>query len=226
MPLATMMRMPASVARVADDRVRPGRDHVLAAVGLDADDRREEPVFPHRPKAQRVAGGEPRPGRAPWSQAGTSSLQWKRPRSSPATIQCSNRTPVNSLSAERRLLAAGPHALAQKPGIEPGERGDDDGRENRQINPKAGDRERSGRAEQRHRRQNEKKQPIGHRPKRACPLSSNGYNRHLNGYRQPRNQSSPSGVFEATPPGSSADTQLWAVAASFPTPSIFCKVML
>src|ERR1700730_7873303 len=44
------------VARVPDVGIRPARDHVLAAVGLNAHDRGEEPVDGHRPEAQHVSG--------------------------------------------------------------------------------------------------------------------------------------------------------------------------
>src|SRR5262245_45242948 len=43
----------------------------------------------------------------PCSQPGTSSLKWKRPRSSPATIQCMNRTSEKTLNASGGFLPPG-----------------------------------------------------------------------------------------------------------------------
>ena len=84
----------------------------------------------------------------PCGQPGTSSLQWKRPRSSPAMIQCMKRTSEKTFQHERRLLAARPHAFAQEVGVERRERNDHDDGEDCEIGPKARDGDRAGRCEQ------------------------------------------------------------------------------
>jgi hypothetical protein len=65
--------------------------------------------------------------------------------------------------------AAGTHALAQETGIKLHERGQDDGRENRQVKPKAGDCEGSGGGKQGDGRQNQENHRLevnrdGHGP--------------------------------------------------------------
>jgi hypothetical protein len=60
------------------------------------------------------------------------------------------------------LLAAGTHALAQETGIKLHERGQDDGRENRQVKQKAVDCEGSGGG-----KQGDGRLPIGTKPRRA-----------------------------------------------------------
>jgi hypothetical protein len=76
---------------------------------------------------------------------------------------------VNRRSGQGRPLAAGTHALAQETGIKLQERGQDDGRENRQIKPEAEDCESSGGDKQRDRRENQEKHRLevsrdGHDP--------------------------------------------------------------
>src|SRR5215216_5664291 len=55
----------------------------------------------------------------PCSQPGTSSLQWKRPRSSPATIQCMHRTSDNTLNASGGFLPPGRLRSPKSPGWRP-----------------------------------------------------------------------------------------------------------
>ena len=56
---------------------------------------------------------------------------------------------------QRRLLATRAHPLARQVRIEPQERCDEHGGENREINPVGEDRDRPGRGKQGHGRQNE-----------------------------------------------------------------------
>src|SRR5262249_44375765 len=81
----------------------------------------------------------------PCSQPGTSSLQWKRPRSSPATIQCMNRTSEKALNPSGGFLPPGRMRSRRRSGSSAT---NETIMTNCEIRPKARDGDRAGCCEQ------------------------------------------------------------------------------
>src|SRR5262249_825132 len=84
----------------------------------------------------------------PCSQPGTLSLQWKRPRSSPATVQCMNSTGEKIRSESGGFLPPGRMRSRKRSGSSVANETIHDDGENCEIGPKARDGDRAGRCEQ------------------------------------------------------------------------------
>jgi len=140
------------IAWVPHEPVRPGRDQMVAALGLDAHDRREEAIDRHRPQRRRIAGrhgDEPRslePGRHAVAPVQAAAVE---PRDDPMQ----NQHQREQAQRQRRAPAAGTPTLHEKPGVEERQGDRDHGRENCDVDPERRDACRAGRSKQRDRDQ-------------------------------------------------------------------------